>query len=204
VRYYTPPSSPRIRDLLDGGRVGAISTPPQGNIIRPGWDWIADTGCYGKGYPGDARYLAWLGKMSPIAAWCRFATAPDVVCDARATLARSAPMLPQIRAAGYVPAFVLQNGVTRALVPWDDIGAVFIGGDDEFKTCPVTQDLITEARARGLVTHMGRGNTLGRLMAAARMGCDGADGKTMALFPATIAPMLRWLGDNRVQQQMLW
>jgi len=36
------------------------------------------------------------------------------------------------------------------------------------------------------------------------MGCDTADGRTLALYPATLGPMLRWLEDNRVRQGVLW
>jgi hypothetical protein len=189
---------------MAGFPYGAIATPRQGNRIEDTWVWAADNGCFGNGYPGDLPYLAWLDKRGEQAGLCLFATAPDVVGDAKATLARSAPMLPEIRALGYRPAFVLQNGVTPGTVPWDDTGAVFIGGDDAFKTSSEARRLIDEARARGIWTHMGRVNTRKRLLAAASMGCDSADGRTLALFPATLGQMNRWLRDGRVLQGLLW
>jgi hypothetical protein len=202
--YLTPPSSQRLRDAITAGTFGAIATPKQGNKILPGWRWAADNGCFGNGYPGDAGYVAWLEKMSDRADSCLFAVAPDVVCDAEATLRRSAPFLPILRELGYRPAFVLQNGVSPGMVPWDEIGAVFIGGDDAFKTSHAARCIVDMARAAGLGTHMGRVNTLGRVLDGARMGCTTADGRTMALFPATIDQMERWLADGRVRQGLLW
>lgn len=202
--YLTPPSSQRLRDAITAGTLGAIATPKQGNRILPGWRWAADNGCFGNGYPGDAGYIAWLEKMSDRALECLFAAAPDVVGDAEATLKRSAPFLPILHQLGYRPAFVLQNGVTRGLVPWDEIGAVFIGGDDAFKSSQEARNAVDEARARGLHVHRGRANTRRALILSASMGCDSADGRTMALYPATIDQMERWLMDGRVRQGLLW
>lgn len=201
--YLTPPSK-LAKQAITPGLVGAIATPKQGNRIMPDWEWAADNGCFGSGYPGDWGFAAWLRRMAPLAGKCLFATAPDVVCDAKATLARSGRMLPVIRECGYRPAFVIQNGVTPGLVPWDEEPAIFIGGDDGFKTAAGTRRIVDMAREAGLWVHMGRVNTRGRLLAAAGMGCDSADGRTMALFPATIPQMAGWVRDGRVQQGLLW
>lgn len=186
------------------GVLGAITSPRQRSRIAPGWDWAGDNGCYGAGWLGDPAFFRWLARMKPRADRCLFINAPDVVCDAAATLKRSAPYLEAIRAMGYPVSFTLQNGVTRALVPWDDCDGLFIGGDDDFKGCAVVRDLVSEGRARGMHVHMGRVNTFRRLKMAAAMGCDTGDGQTMARFPATFEQMMRWLGDGRVQQQLLW
>lgn len=201
--YLTPPSTQPVRDAMTPGLLGAITTPKQGNRIRAAWDWAADNGCYGTGYPGDRKWLAWLAGR-PHRDSCLFAVAPDVVCDARATLARSAPFLPAIRELGYRAAFVLQNGVTPGLVPWDDTDVVFIGGDDAFKDSPECRRVVDRALGLGKTAHWGRANGLGRLITAASMGCTTADGKTLALYPATLRPMMRWLRDNRVRQAVLW
>src|ERR1035441_4283607 len=92
------------------GLIGAISTPAQGNLIDGIPMWAADNGCFGKGYPGDDAFLGWLGAMLPHAGRCWFAVAPDVVGDAKATLARSEPFLPAIRDIGYPVALAAQNG----------------------------------------------------------------------------------------------
>lgn len=201
--YLSPPSTQPVRDAMNRGRMGALTVPGQGNRIEQGWTWAADNGCFGSGYPGDAKWIRWLAAK-PNKETCLFAVAPDVVCDARATLARSAPHLAAIRELGYRTAFVLQNGVTKALVPWDDTDVVFIGGDDPFKDSRECRLVVDEALSRGMTAHYGRANGLGRLITANSMGCATADGKTAVMFPATLEALLRWLEDNRVQQGVLW
>ena len=63
--------------------LGYIDTPAQGNKREPGVAWVADNGCFGKGYPGDIQYIAWLLANRDDAGTCLFATAPDVVGDAK-------------------------------------------------------------------------------------------------------------------------
>lgn len=201
------PSGQPVRDALrrHPGLIGAIATPRQGNKLGALPVLAFDNGCFGKNYVGDDPFMKWLAKMQPLASRVQFAVAPDVVGDHRATLKRSLPFLPRIRALGYPAAFVLQNGIRLRDVPWDDCDVVFIGGDDQFKTCPVVRDIVSEARARGKGSHCGRVNTWNRLLDVARMGCDSSDGTTIAWGPdKNLAIMLRWLRDNRVQQDVLW
>src|ERR1043166_7958056 len=98
--YLANPSSPGIVAAMRNGLLGFIDTPSQGNL-RPDVTWCADNGCFGKGYPGDAEWFAWLERNAHDAKTCLFATAPDVVGDAAATLARSLPWLQPIRDLGY-------------------------------------------------------------------------------------------------------
>jgi hypothetical protein len=191
-----------VRDAITAGLLGAMSTPGQGNRIEPGWAWARDNGCFGKGWPGEGSFITWLAAHDP--AGCLFAVAPDVVGDARATLKRGAHLLPVIRELGYPAAFVLQNGVHAGIVPWDDLDVVFIGGDDDFKTSTEARRMADRARELGKRVHWGRANGLWRLIRANSMGCDTADGRTLALYPQTLAPMLRWLDDSRVRQGLLW
>ena len=116
------------------GLIGYMDTPAQGNARPEGVAWAADNGCFGAGYPGDAAWLAWLASQDPDG--CLFATAPDVVGDAEATLTRSAPFLPRIRALGYPAALVAQDGLTIDACPWADIDALFIGGTTAWKLGP--------------------------------------------------------------------
>jgi hypothetical protein len=127
---------------------------------------------------------------------CLFAVAPDVVGNAAATLARSAPYFDQLHALGYPVAYVLQNGQERLPMPWDDIDAVFIGGDTEWKLSQHAARLAYQAKERGKWVHMGRVNSRKRLLRAAVMGCDSADGTFLRFSPRTNLPrMLRWLHE---------
>lgn len=159
-------------------------TPRMGQNPPAGHPWAADNGRFNSPHEyTDESYLAWLTKMKPYADRCLFATAPDVVGDAEATLAMSLPMLPQIRAAGYPVALVGQDGLTADMVPWDDINALFIGGTTAWKLSEAAYSLAAEAKRRGKWTHMGRVNSWRRFRAAAAAGYDSADGTYLRFDP---------------------
>lgn len=172
-----------------------IATPKQGNRLPDGVAWIADNGCFGKGYPGDDAWLAWLGAYTAEErSRCLFAVAPDVVGDAAATLARSMPWLPKIRALGYPAALVAQNGLEDLGVPWEAFDALFIGGDTAWKLGPHARHLVAEARLRGKWVHMGRVNSERRLRYADAIGCDSVDGTYLAFGPDLNLPnVLAWV-----------
>lgn len=182
-----------------------ISTPKQGNPVPAGAVWCADNGCFGKGYPGDADWFAWLSTYTlEERARCVFAVAPDVVGDAAATLARSAPWLARIRALGYPAAFVAQNGAETVGVPWDDFDVLFIGGDTAWKLGPHAAALTLEARSRDKGVHMGRVNSLRRARYAAAIGCDSADGTFIAFGPDRNLPRVQgWMRELN-DQPTLW
>jgi len=120
-------------DHMLAGELGYIDTPAQGNRRPADVWWCADNGCFSKGYPGDTEWFRWLDGLPWPREQCIFAVAPDVVGDAAATLERSVPWLPQIRALGYKAAFVSQDGLTPDTTPWDQFDALFIGGSTEWK-----------------------------------------------------------------------
>lgn len=184
---------------MQAGRLGYIDTPAQGNRRPAGVTWCADNGCFGKGYPGDDEWLAWLASSADDAGSCLFATAPDVVGDAAATLARSAPFLPKIRALGFSAALVAQDGLEDLPVPWLDFDVLFIGGSTEWKLGAAARELVAEAKARGKWVHMGRVNSERRYRYALQIGCDSVDGTFLTFGPDTNMPrLLSWL---RVEDQ---
>jgi hypothetical protein len=165
-----------------------------------GQPWAADNGRFSapENYT-DEGYLAWLATMP--AESCLFATAPDVVGDAAATLAMSAPMLSRIRAAGYRVAFVGQDGQEDLPVPWDDFDALFIGGTTAWKLGPGAEALAREAKRRGKWVHMGRVNSLRRMRYAESIGCDSADGTVLKHDPTR--PVATW-GPRVASERSLW
>ncbi|QAY16193.1 DpdA-like tRNA-guanine transglycosylase [Arthrobacter phage Sonali] len=186
-----PCSAPAIVAAMEEGTLGFITTPSQGNKRPPGSVWCADNGCFGKGYPGDEKWLAWLDRRKDQAGSCLFATAPDVVGDAVATLARSAPFLPLIRAMGYPAALVAQDGLEDLVVPWDDFDVLFIGGSTEWKLGPAARELVRQAKARGKHVHMGRVNSGKRYRYAESIGCDSVDGTFLRFAPTENLQRLR-------------
>lgn len=202
--YLATASSPTIRQHMVDGSLGMMTTPKEGRSPATAQVWAADNGCFGKGYPGDDAYLAWLAKHSEHASRCLFATAPDVICDAAATLTRSAPFYEPIRALGYPVALVAQDGLTPDAVPWSQIDALFIGGSTAWKLGNDARRLITEAKSRGLFVHIGRVNSHRRMRYAQFVGADSVDGTFLAFGPDTNLPKLRgWLRDLADQTTLL-
>jgi hypothetical protein len=145
VKYFANPVK-GSSNAMANGLLSFIDTPKQGNLRPAGVEWCADNGCFGKGYPGDEAWFAWLEANAYAAADCVFATAPDVVGDAEATVARSMPWLAKIRSLGYPAAFVAQNGLENLDVPWDDFDVLFIGGTVECADHGPTLDAIKTGR----------------------------------------------------------
>lgn len=187
--------------LLDAHRIGLMNTPKNGYAIREGWTWAADNGCFGKGYPGDANWLAWLASFTKRQrASCLFATAPDVVGDATASLARSLPFLGAIRSLGYPAALVTQDGLRPEQVPWDEIDWLFIGGTDAHKLGAEAKVLIAAAKDHGKRVHVGRVNSQRRYLAFKHLGCDSADGTYLGFAPSLNLPkLLSWLRHGETQ-----
>jgi hypothetical protein len=179
---------------MRAGLLGHIATPASGHRQQAGVAWCADNGAYTGRYPGDDRYLAWLAARTAHAPWCAFATAPDIVCHAAATLTRSRLMLDRIRAAGYPAALVAQDGLEHLPIPWSDFDVLFLGGSTAWKLGPAAAGLTAQARQHGKTVHMGRVNSLTRLRHAVAIGCESVDGSYLAYGPDTNLPkLLRWL-----------
>lgn len=115
--------------------LGAILTPKQGNKLPTGAVHIKDNGRYGDGWVGFGRWISFLEQHPEHRDQCLFATAPDVIADAQATLELSRPWLPAIRALGHKAALVAQNGLESDLVPWGEFDVLFLGGVAECVPC---------------------------------------------------------------------
>lgn len=194
-------------ELLGRTDVGIMITPNMGN--QPDLSetpWGADTGCFSQS--GDrgfslVAYLDWLDTMRPYLPTCLFATAPDVVGDARQTWGRSRDVLPLIRDLGYPAALVAQDGIGKTLIDWLAFDALFIGGTDAFKKSAVCAWFCREAKSRGKHVHMGRVNSLRRMRLAESLGCDSADGTFIKFGPDLNVPKVeRWLQMMREQPQL--
>jgi len=192
--YLTGTASPAIRaHAVEYGDVGLLNTPNSNYKIHDWPIWAADNGAFNaKTYVGDDKWFAWLEGKAEHAGNCLFATAPDVVGDAQATLDRSAPWLPRIRSLGFRAALVAQDGLEDLDVPWDTFDVLFIGGSTEFKLSSAAVQLANEARQQGKSVHCGRVNSYKRLRFAAEdLCCDTSDSTFLAFGPDTNLPRLR-------------
>ncbi|WP_132517867.1 hypothetical protein [Nonomuraea diastatica] len=163
--HMTPPSTESIRAHIRAGRLGAITSPAQGNVIEEGWQFCIDNGAFAGTYPGDDAYLAMLRKLRHLREWCLFAVAPDVPGHHPRTWARSRDMLRRIRDLGFPAGFALQDyaDVDRDPVElYDEFDCLFIAGTTPFKLSPVAAAFAQAAADHGRLVHMGRVNSLRR------------------------------------------
>ena len=197
--YLTGSSRPSVLAYARRtGHLGFLNTPNT-NKLNDGWPfWAADNGAFNaKTYVGDEKWFDWLARKAPDAGTCLFATAPDIMGDAQATLDRSAPWLPRIRDLGYAAALVAQDGLEELDVPWDDFDVLFVGGTTDWKLGPAAAELCREAKARGKGVHVGRVNSYKRLShAAIAMHADTADGTFLAFGPDKNLPRLTMWFDR--------
>jgi len=131
--------------------------------------------------------VALVRRMDPYRDRCIFATAPDVWGDADATLDLSLPMFEPIRELGYAVALVAQDGLERYWanedIPWLDFDALFIGGSDPWRRSHALVEIVAEAKRQRQWVHMGRVNSLRRMIYAESLGCDSADGTVLKYDP---------------------
>jgi len=186
--------------------VGWMLQPGKGNQPTAGRWWAADTGCFRAperfSWPG---YVTWLRRQA-YPERCLFATAPDVVGQARATLEAARSPLAALRALGYRAALVAQDGLEGLSVPWEAFDCLFVGGTTSWKLSEAAYRLVGEAKARGKWTHLGRVNSLRRLRAARVSGYDSADGTQLSFGPDKYLARVRaWLEDIQAQPGLpLW
>ena len=196
----TSPHQDAVRAMLDAHDIGLLSQPTT-HLPLPGWIWAADNGCFTtSGSWREDRWMAWLARPHPRAG-CLFATVPDVVGDHQATLDKFRRYADQVRDLRYPVAFVAQDGATVDGIPWSDIDCLFVGGTTGFKQGLVAERLASEARERGKWVHVGRVNSLKRLLHWHGVA-DSSDGTFLAFGPEkNAARVAEWVRALRKGQQ---
>jgi hypothetical protein len=124
-----------------------------------------------KGVPWDEaawlellRWAQWSGQ-APL-----WVLVPDVVGDRQATLDSWARYEEEVRERGFRPAFAVQDGMTFADAPGDAV--LFLGGSTDWKLGAIEP----WCRAFPGRVHVGRVNTLDRLLLCWRAGAISVDG----------------------------
>lgn len=201
--------------LLVSGATRTERTEQVGHLIVPGaWSpaksltleigkWAMDNGAFG-GRFDRGQYVAMLEEFHGVPG-CLFVTAPDVIYvsgigDAAATRKLWPFWSRLIRGLGLSPAFVAQDGLTSGQVPWDELGALFLGGSTKFKESPLGRSLCGIAKAKGIWVHWGRVNGKRRYELALKAGADSLDGTGFSRHPDTNIPLVgQW--ENEIGQQ---
>jgi 7-cyano-7-deazaguanine synthase len=131
----------------------------------------------------EQKFLRMLDKVQGLP-HCHFVSAPDVVRDAPRTLELFETWAPRVREFGVPVALVAQDGLEQYGVPWDNIDALFVGGSNLWKTGEASEEIMGEARRRGLWVHVGRVNGANRFRWILSTGvvCS-VDGSAHGRFP---------------------
>jgi hypothetical protein len=215
-----------LRQVLEGPRrsdLGVMLTPDSTGgpqllaAFEKGCPVAMDNGVYG----GKFQSVKWQAYLTAVPAEhrgrCLFAVVPDVLHreqledgtvrvfgDAVATRALFDTYEPIVRGLGYRVAFVSQDGCTNALVPWDRIHVLFIGGSNDWKYCAASVELIREAQRRGVAVHVGRAQpSWAKVQQLKRLGVQSFDGTYLRFRPFAMPEVLRNLGAMNSQPMLL-
>ena len=197
------------RRYLGHPHMGWLKTPSNRNsvqsIVEAGVPWACDNDCFvrlkRRQYIRMLHHVAHSDRRRLL-----FVTAPDVVADACATLARFRLWAPVLHYLGLPIGFVAQDGQEHLPLPWDRIRCLFIGGSTAWKLGPHAKQLICEAHMRGKWVHVGRINTLKRMWRFSSLPVDSFDGTCFSKWPDKFIPwMLRKLSARQhVMESLLW
>lgn len=199
--YFATGSDPTLLDALgersDLGVITTLSGNPASSYPE-GTLFVADNGCFSSRWE-EGAWLRYLDRHAAArGSETLWAVCPDVVGDHVATVERWHHYAPMVRDRGFHPAFVLQNGCESIDdIPDDARGAVFIGGDTDYKLGPDPARIAAALPDSWI--HMGRVNSMKRLLYAHSIGCHSADGTYVSFGPQVNLPKVcSWL--DRVHQ----
>ncbi|HEY1292855.1 MAG TPA: hypothetical protein VGJ60_07250 [Chloroflexota bacterium] len=177
-----------VRPEILGARadLGVMMTPRAGN--RPDLSrtyWALDNGLYHdtdepERQFDDDRFFRLLDATERYKPTCLFLVCPDVPYEDVNTITLSMLWWPALRKTGYPLALAAQNGMERWRIPWECYDWLFLGGTVDWKFSPGAAGMVRQAKARGLRVHLGKCNSLKRLVWAKALGCDTADGTYVA------------------------
>jgi len=188
---------------ITDGVFGIITAPNHRGIpagIKAGLPWAADVGCLsGPAYVKKAdigKTLDWLAaSMMQYQSQCLFIAGFDVVGNAIDTLDAYQEFARYFSAGGWPLAYVVQNGAELLPIP-EDVAAIFLGGDTEYKESMTAVSVIKRAQATGKHIHIGRVNWKRRydlfsvLEGSENFTCDG----TRTRYDGTEKTMRAWQG----------
>ena len=176
---------------------GQFRTPLTKYAIAEGTGWVLDNGAF-SGFDRESFI-----RMQTVALDdddCEWIVIPDKVGDHDETLRLFDEWMKEFDIPAHKAAFVAQNGCSHSLVPWEDIGCLFIGGTNEFKDSVGALNLAIEATNRGKWVHVGRVNSSVRLLHWFHL-CDSIDGSGISKYSHMLERMIGDLDDLEKYQQ---
>lgn len=179
---------------------GQLRTPLTNYALAPEpVMWAADNGFFSS--QDVNAWLSWVDRFDenrmrrP-----KFVTLPDIVGDAARTLELFEYF--QKRTNELPRALVLQNGIERERIPWKELDAVFIGGDDKFKNSPQAMAAARTAKILGRWVHVGRVNTAARVRDWIGLA-DSIDGSGISRFDHMLEDVLAAISGTHPQQELM-
>lgn len=157
---------------------GQLLTPLTRFTNRSTEDFAIDNGAFAG--LDVVAFRSLLVRELPNRAGCRFVVVPDVPFSMRRTLELFHRWRREL--AGWPLALAIQNGVDDFDLPWEQLDAVFIGGDDTFKTSRHALAVVKAAKALGKWVHVGRVNTPDRFRWCEENGVDSLDGSGISRY----------------------
>jgi hypothetical protein len=182
-----------------GYEFGQLRTPLTSYARAPGIPYAIDNGCF-----REFHESAWLRLCDEAEQLADdrplFVTLPDVVGDAM----RTAELFEhyKLRTNELPRALVLQDGIERVRIPWQDIRAVFVGGSDQFKCSPAALGAARTAKMLGRWVHVGRVNTAARMRNWLDLA-DSLDGSGISRFDHMLEDVLWMIRREHPQRSLL-
>lgn len=174
---------------------GQLRTPLTKYARAQGIDYGLDNGCFKVFH--EVRWLRLLDEAEedrPL-----FVCLPDIVGDAQRTLELFEHF--KLRTNEHPRALVLQDGIDRVNIPWQDIRAVFVGGSDRFKYSPEAINCGKVAKMLGKWVHVGRVNNAARVRNWAGLA-DSIDGSGLSRFDHMLEDVLSAIAGEHPQQNL--
>jgi hypothetical protein len=200
VRLLVSGATDTLRRLApqDGDVLGCLPVPGGGNDPKSlqslGLPIAADNGCF-NGLNAD-KFVRMLNAFREAGVPLEWVAVPDKVADGDETFRLWGRWEPVVRAFGFRPCLVLQDGMTRFDVHQFDPPALFIGGTTGFKLGTLAASVTADWRAKGRPVHMGRVNSRDRIRYAVEIGCTSCDGSGFSKWPDTRIPLgVRWIRE---------
>ena len=187
------------------GSIGLLISPNGWRYIPEVIPYALDNGAYyaftNKTEWDEAAFYEMLGKVElsrkPLWVAC-----PDKVLDKDETIAKWSIYSPKIKAFGFKPAFVVQDGMTQDDVP-SDAEIIFVGGSFEWKW-----KMLPEFCRMGKRVHCGRVNSYEGLWICDENGVESCDGTGWVRGGMKrLQPLINYLqekyGEGRKQRCLL-
>jgi hypothetical protein len=111
---------------------------------------------------------------------CLFVVVPDVVGNGKRTL--EIWHLRHNIIHGWPKALVIQDGIEDLDIPWSELQAVFVGGNDPWKDSRAVVDIVKTALILDKHIHVGRVNTIKRFVKFEELGAHTCDGSGASMY----------------------